>query len=131
MHEQVTDEVVQRFVTTPADLIKSLSQAASLCATGRGRPSRRRLWLSSDGRRPTRPTSAMACDEILVHTYDAGTGLKADFRPMTALAARVLARLLPWHEPVTIPGSHCCGPTVASTCLAHGGRDAGGGTARP
>jgi hypothetical protein len=40
--------------------------------------------------------AAMSCDEILVHTRDAGTGLGAEFTPDPALAGRVLARLFPW-----------------------------------
>jgi hypothetical protein len=40
--------------------------------------------------------AAMACDEILVHTADAATGLGRPFVPDPALAAGVLHRLLPW-----------------------------------
>jgi hypothetical protein len=45
----------------------------------------------------------MSCDEILVHTRDAGTGLGAEFTPDPALAGRVLARLFPWYQPVPDP----------------------------
>jgi hypothetical protein len=40
--------------------------------------------------------AAMACDEILVHTYDIGLGLGEVFRPADELLARVVARLFPW-----------------------------------
>ena len=40
--------------------------------------------------------AAMACDEILVHTADAATGLGRPFVPDPALAAGVLHRLFPW-----------------------------------
>ena len=49
--------------------------------------------------------AAMACDEILIHTRDAGTGLGADFEPAADLAGRILARLFPWYEPVPDPWS--------------------------
>lgn len=44
--------------------------------------------------------AAITCDEILVHTRDAGTGLGAAFVPDEKLAGRVLARLFPWYDPV-------------------------------
>lgn len=40
--------------------------------------------------------AAMACDELLIHTDDAGRGLGAAFEPPRELAERVLARLFPW-----------------------------------
>ena len=43
--------------------------------------------------------AAMACDELLVHTYDAALGLGRRFSPDPGLAGRVLARLFPWHDP--------------------------------
>jgi hypothetical protein len=39
--------------------------------------------------------AAMACDELLIHTDDAGRGLGRVFAPDPALCARVLARLFP------------------------------------
>lgn len=40
--------------------------------------------------------AAMACDEILVHTFDIGRGFGEDFQPPDALVARTTARLFPW-----------------------------------
>jgi hypothetical protein len=42
--------------------------------------------------------AAMACDELLVHGYDAASGLDARLQPDRQLAARVLGRLFPWHQ---------------------------------
>jgi hypothetical protein len=40
--------------------------------------------------------AAMACNEILVHSYDVAEGLDVDFVPPDDLCGRVLARLFPW-----------------------------------
>ncbi|TNC22467.1 maleylpyruvate isomerase N-terminal domain-containing protein [Amycolatopsis alkalitolerans] len=40
--------------------------------------------------------AAMACDELLVHTYDAAGGLGTSFTPPARLAAAALYRLFPW-----------------------------------
>jgi hypothetical protein len=45
--------------------------------------------------------AAMACDELLVHGNDAARGLGVAVEPDRDIAARVLARLYPWHS---------CGP---------------------
>jgi uncharacterized protein (TIGR03083 family) len=45
--------------------------------------------------------AAMACDELLIHTDDAGRGLGLTFAPDPALCARVLARLFP-EAPVDV-----------------------------
>ncbi|MGH9139232.1 MAG: maleylpyruvate isomerase N-terminal domain-containing protein [Acidimicrobiales bacterium] len=39
---------------------------------------------------------AMACDEILVHCWDAARGLGVEFVPPADLAERVVRRLFPW-----------------------------------
>jgi uncharacterized protein (TIGR03083 family) len=43
--------------------------------------------------------AAMSCDELLIHADDAARGLGLPFAPDAGLAALVLARLFPWHEP--------------------------------
>ncbi|GLY67025.1 maleylpyruvate isomerase N-terminal domain-containing protein [Amycolatopsis taiwanensis] len=40
--------------------------------------------------------AAMGCDELLVHTADAATGLGTSFEPDSELAAATLHRLFPW-----------------------------------
>jgi uncharacterized protein (TIGR03083 family) len=40
--------------------------------------------------------AAMACDELLVHTYDAARGLARAWSPPVALAEKTLRRLFPW-----------------------------------
>ncbi|WP_236794107.1 maleylpyruvate isomerase N-terminal domain-containing protein [Amycolatopsis sp. GM8] len=47
--------------------------------------------------------AAMACDELLVHTYDAARGLGADFEAPPRLAAATLYRLFPWSPTDTEP----------------------------
>ena len=39
---------------------------------------------------------AMACTEVLVHTYDIASGLDIDLDPPAAIASRVVARIFPW-----------------------------------
>jgi hypothetical protein len=39
---------------------------------------------------------AMACSEMLVHGYDAATGLRLDFEPPDDLCRAVVGRLYPW-----------------------------------
>lgn len=81
-------EVKIRSDASPAHLIKSLSQAAILCGTVvDAHPPHARGFHQMGAADPS-GLAAMACDEILVHTHDAGTGLEADFRPPAALAAR-------------------------------------------
>lgn len=48
---------------------------------------------------------AMACDEILVHTWDCMRGLGGDFDPPPELAERTLRRLFPWAPPSNSPWS--------------------------
>lgn len=87
----------------PVRLLASLRTAATLSAmTVDTLPATHRGYHpagSADGS----GFAAMACDEILVHTRDAGSGLGAEFTPDPALAGRVLARLFPWYQPMPDP----------------------------
>ncbi|MEU6721833.1 maleylpyruvate isomerase N-terminal domain-containing protein [Nonomuraea sp. NPDC046802] len=83
----------------PDRLIASLAAAAHLCATAVDAMPDSARGFHPFGASDPSGFAAMACDEILVHTYDAATGLGADFRPGPEPARRVLARLFPWHEP--------------------------------
>ena len=88
-HRVKPDEV------TPADLVATLeTYARVVAAVVDAAPP------TSRGFHPFGPAdpagfAAMACDEMLVHTHDAGTGLVADppFTPPAPLAAKVLDRL--------------------------------------
>jgi hypothetical protein len=85
----------------PGPLINCLNTAARVCAatvdimpgTARG--------FHPMGIADPSGFAAMACDEILVHTHDAGTGLGKEFRPDPGLVRRLLERLFPWHDPGT------------------------------
>ena len=87
----------------PARLLVSLRTTAALSAmTVDTLPAAHRGFHPSGS--PDGPGfAAMSCDEMLVHTRDAGTGLGAEFAPDPALAGRVLARLFPWYQPVPDP----------------------------
>lgn len=91
-------EVSVKSDATNAAILLSLSVAARVCAGT--------LDAAPPGIRGFHPAgspdssgfAAMACDELLVHADDAARGLGLAFGPDAALAARVLARLFPWHE---------------------------------
>ncbi|MEU4889692.1 MULTISPECIES: maleylpyruvate isomerase N-terminal domain-containing protein [Streptomyces] len=83
----------------PRALLRSLRTAAHLGATTvDGLPATARGFHPCGAADPS-GFAAMACDEILVHTHDAATGLGEDFRPDQSLARRVLARLFPRQAP--------------------------------
>jgi uncharacterized protein (TIGR03083 family) len=89
----------------PAALLASLRTAATLCAIAVDQlPSTARGYHPAGSADPS-GFAAMACDEILVHTYDAGTGLGEKFMPDQELASLVLARLFPWRQPDPDPWS--------------------------
>jgi hypothetical protein len=81
--------------SAPTDLIATLVAASRIVAQviTASTPDARGFhpWGQSD------PSgfAAMACDELLIHTDDAGRGLGHVFTPDSALCARVLARLFP------------------------------------
>jgi hypothetical protein len=82
-----------------ARLLASLHAVAAVCAaTVDSQPATARGFHPMGSPDPS-GFAAMACDEILVHTYDAGTGLGEPFAPAPDLAGRLLARLFPWEEP--------------------------------
>ena len=79
----------------PERLLVSTRRAAALCAIAVDRSP-----ATARGFHPTGPAdpsgfAGMARDEILVHTYDAGTGLGASFSPDPRLAGRLFRRLFP------------------------------------
>lgn len=87
----------------PPRLLASLHSAAALCAMAIDTLPDTQRGFHPMGAADASGFAAMACDEILVHARDAGTGLGAEFVPHADLARRVLARLFPWYEPVPDP----------------------------
>lgn len=84
-------------------LLLSLGTAARVCAASiTAAPSDLRGFHPAGAADPS-GFAAMACDEMLVHTHDAATGLGVRFRPDPDLAGRVLTRLFPWHHPEADP----------------------------
>ncbi len=83
----------------PVELIATLAAAARVVASviGASPPSSR--GFHPLGRADPSGFAAMACDELLIHTDDAGRGLGLAFAPEPALCARVLARLFPEDSP--------------------------------
>lgn len=80
-------------------LIVSLRSAAQACAASVDAAPGGMRGFHPAGAADAAGFAAMACDELLVHTDDAARGLGRQFSPDRALAARVLARLFPWHDP--------------------------------
>jgi uncharacterized protein (TIGR03083 family) len=81
-----------------AALIVSLRNAARVCAASLDAAAPTVRGFHPDGSPDPSGFAAMACDELLVHTYDAAQGLGLPFSADPTLAGRVLARLFPWHE---------------------------------
>ncbi|GAA2662648.1 MULTISPECIES: maleylpyruvate isomerase family mycothiol-dependent enzyme [Actinosynnema] len=82
----------------PAMLVRVVrAQSEVLAATIDASPPGHRGWHPS-GLPEAAGFAAMACDELLVHTWDAGRGLGAEFTPTGRQAAGTLARLFPQHE---------------------------------
>ncbi|MGI9608471.1 MAG: maleylpyruvate isomerase N-terminal domain-containing protein [Acidimicrobiales bacterium] len=83
---------------TPAELIATLETYAAMLAAV--------VETADPGARGFHPFgsadpsgfAAMACDEMLVHSYDAHLGLASSFAPDDAIAGSVLARLFPWVD---------------------------------
>lgn len=91
-------EVSVRSDATNAAILLSLSNAARVCAASLDAAPGDIRGFHPDGSPDPSGFAAMACDELLVHADDAARGLGLAFSPDAALAARVLARLFPWHE---------------------------------
>jgi uncharacterized protein (TIGR03083 family) len=87
----------------PADLVRSLLSFANVLACvidGSGPDAR---GYHPAGIADASGFAAMATDEMLVHTDDAGRGLGRDFRPPADLAEAALRRLFPWAPPDVDP----------------------------
>lgn len=81
-----------------AAILLSASNAARVCAASLDAAPSDVRGFHPAGSPDAAGFAGMACDELLVHADDAARGLGLTFSPNAALAARVLARLFPWHE---------------------------------
>jgi hypothetical protein len=79
-------------------LVVSVRSAASACAASVDAAPAGTRGFHPYGSPDPEGFAAMACDELLVHTHDAARALSLDFAPDEDLAARVVARLFPWHD---------------------------------
>lgn len=80
-----------------ASLLTSLVAASSALAAGVDAAPADTRGFHPFGSPDPEGFAAMTCDELLVHGDDAARGLGVPFDPDRHLAARVLARLYPWH----------------------------------
>jgi hypothetical protein len=81
-----------------AALLVSLRSAAQVCAASVDAAPAGTRGFHPAGAADPEGFAAMACDELLIHTDDAGRGLGLRFAPDPGLAGGVLARLFPWHD---------------------------------
>ncbi|MFF3670938.1 maleylpyruvate isomerase N-terminal domain-containing protein [Microtetraspora malaysiensis] len=85
------------------DLVATLRSAAGVLArVVDGMPPDSRGW-HPHGRADASGFAAMACDEMLVHTADAGHGLGRGFVPSAELSDATVRRLFPWAPTGTDP----------------------------
>jgi uncharacterized protein (TIGR03083 family) len=81
---------------TPADLVRTLEAVAAIVAyTVDAAPPDSRGFHPFGSADPS-GFAAMACDETLVHTYDAACGIGVSFIAEDSLCEKVLRRLFPW-----------------------------------
>ena len=81
-----------------AGLLASLLTAARTCAASIDAAPPDTRGFHPAGAADPEGFATMACDELLVHGRDAAIGLGLPFSPDPDLAARVVARLFPWHR---------------------------------
>ncbi|MDP4500984.1 hypothetical protein Q9G87_03335 [Nonomuraea sp. G32] len=101
--ELSTTEIHVRPESKPDDLITTMTTHATILA--------RIVDATAPGTRGWHPWgladasgfAAMACDEMLVHTADVGSGVGQSFLPAEKLAAATVRRLFPWAPADTDP----------------------------
>ena len=95
-HELNTMDLKVRPTENPAALIETITACAAVLGTVvDGVPPGQRGW-HPDGLADASGFAAMACDELLVHTWDAGHGLGLPFEPSEVLSQAVVHRIFPW-----------------------------------
>jgi hypothetical protein len=82
---------------TNSAILTSLLSAAHVCAASVDAAPPATRGFHSAGPADPSGFAAMACDELLIHGDDAARGQGMRLTPPPGLAARVLARLFPWH----------------------------------
>lgn len=82
--------------SAPADLVTSVHVGAELLASVVTTSPADARGFHPFGQADPSGFAAMACDELLVHTWDIAGGLGLEFQPPADIAGRVLARLFPW-----------------------------------
>ncbi len=87
--------------SAPAELVRTLVTMARVVAQAIEASAADVRGFHSWGQPDPSGYAAMTCDELLIHTDDAGRGLGLVFAPDPALCARVLARLFP-NSPLDI-----------------------------
>ena len=101
--ELSTMDLKVRPTEPPEQLIQTLTVFSSLLGyVVDGVPPGQR-GLHPDGMADATGFAAMGCDELLVHTWDAATGLGLEFEPPEVLSRVVLRRLFPWAPKDTDP----------------------------
>jgi hypothetical protein len=101
--ELSTAEIRVRPESKPDDLITTMTTYATILArVVDGTPPGGRGW-HPFGLADASGFAAMACDEMLVHTADVGTGAGQAFLPAETAAAATLRRLFPWAPADTDP----------------------------
>ena len=94
--ELSTMDLKVRPADDPSDLLRTITAFSSMLGyVVDGVPPGHRGW-HPDGLADSTGFTAMGCDEILIHTYDAALGLGLEFEPSEVLSQAVLRRLFPW-----------------------------------
>jgi uncharacterized protein (TIGR03083 family) len=88
---------------SPEALLAGLTQAGMACAGSLAAAPPGLRGFHPDGSPDPAGFAAMTCVELLIHTDDALRGLGARLDSPRQLAAAVLARLFPWHQPDADP----------------------------
>jgi uncharacterized protein (TIGR03083 family) len=101
--EVSTMDVRVRAESPPSDLIATLRSCSTVLVRVLDGAEPGALGWHPFGVADGSGVAAMACDELLVHTADAGNGLGLEFTPSPELSAATLRRLFPWAPTGTEP----------------------------